>query len=304
MTSNPMRRWRAFPLRTIGVVLGLAFGAWPAAAQEGELRDEDPPIPVEEIISQFAAKETEFARARENYTYRQDVTVQELDAGDRVRGEYRMVSDILFEETGRRTERIVYAPVNTLDRIQLTPQDLEDIRSIQPFVLTTAEVELYDIHYLGKQQIDEIDCYVFDVSPTRIEEGERYFEGRLWVDDLDLQIVKTYGKAVPDLVEDGQENLFPRFETYRQEIDNYWFPTYTRAVDTLNFRSGPVRIRQVIRYEDYQQFGADVTISVIDEVVADDEVDGDDEVVGDDEVESDAGAEPESGAEPGGSPDN
>jgi hypothetical protein len=114
---------------------------------------------------------------------------------------------------------------------------------------------------------------VFDISPKEIEDGERYFEGRLWVDDLDLQIVKTYGKAVPDLVKDGQENLFPRFETYRQQIDDFWFPTYTRAVDTLNFRSGPVRIRQVIRYEDYKQFGADVTFSVIDEV--EDEPDAD-----------------------------
>jgi hypothetical protein len=255
------------------ILVAGSLAVLPAMAQEDELREVAPPLPVEEIIGQFAAKEAEFARARENYTYRQDVTVQELDGSDRVRGEYRMVSDILFEETGRRTERIVYAPVNTLDRIQLTPQDLEDIRSIQPFVLTTTEVDLYDIEYAGKQQIDEIDCYVFDISPKEIEDGERYFEGRLWVDDLDLQIVKTYGKAVPDLVKDGQENLFPRFETYRQQIDDFWFPTYTRAVDTLNFRSGPVRIRQVIRYEDYKQFGADVTFSVIDEV--EDEPDAD-----------------------------
>jgi hypothetical protein len=194
--------------------------------------------------------------------------VQELDASDRVRGEYRMVSDILFEDGGRtRTERIVFAPPNTLDRIQLTPQDLEDLESIQPFVMTEDEVHLYDIEYLGKEQIDEIDCYVFDVGPKVIEEGERYFEGQIWVDDLDLQIVKTYGKAVPDIRDDGPENLFPRFETYRQQIDGvYWFPTYTRALDTLDFRTGPVRIREVIRYEDYQRFEADVTFTFGDEV--------------------------------------
>jgi hypothetical protein len=239
-----------------------------AVAQQGGLRDEQPPIPVADIIEQFAAKETEFATARGRYTYRQDVTVQELDANDRVRGEYRMVSDILFEEGGqRRTEKVVYAPPNTLDRIQMTSQDIEDLESIQPFVLTTADLELYDVEYMGKEQIDEIDCYVFDVGPTRIEDDMRYFEGRIWVDDLDLQIVKTYGKAVPDIVDDGPENLFPRFETYREQIDGvYWFPTYTRAVDTLNFRSGPVRIRQVIRYEDYQQFAADVTFTFGDEV--------------------------------------
>ena len=242
-----------------------------ALAQEGGLRDEQPPIPVSEIIQKFAAKEAQFRLARANYVYRQDVKVQELDSRNRVLGEYHVISDILFESPGRRTEKIVYAPQSTLRGIQITPQDLEDIRSIQPFVLTTDDLDLYDVNYLGKEQIDEIDNYVFEVSPKVIEEGERYFEGKIWVDDLDLQIVKTFGKAVPDIIKGGQENLFPRFETYREQIDGvFWFPTYTRAVDTLNFSSGSKRIRQVIKYEDYKQFGADVQLSFGDEVEGED----------------------------------
>ena len=239
----------------------------PARAQDGGLREEQPPIPVADIISQFASMESEFRSARGNYTYRQDVTVQELNARDRVIGEYHMISDILFEPDGlSRTEKVVFAPQSTLEGIQLTPQDLDDIRDIQPFVLTTEDLDLYDVEYLGKELIDEIDTYVFEVGPKVIEDGERYFEGQIWVDDLDLQIVKTYGKAVPDITENGQENLFPRFETYREQIDDYWFPTYTRAVDTLNFSSGPKKIRQVIRYEDYKQFAADVTFTFGDEI--------------------------------------
>jgi hypothetical protein len=252
----------------------LAFPVFPqeAVAQERGLRDEVPPIPVEQIIQQFAAKESEFRLARGNYTYRQDVTIQELDGRDRVIGEYQLISDILFEPGGRsRTEKIVYAPQSTLQGIQLTPQDLDDIRDIQPFVLTNDDLGLYDVEYLGKELIDEIDTYVFQVGPKVIEEGERYFEGQIWVDDLDLQIVKTYGKAVPDIVEGGQENLFPRFETYREQIDDYWFPTYTRAVDTLNFSSGPRRIRQVIRYENYKQFASDVILTFGDAVDPDSE---------------------------------
>jgi hypothetical protein len=271
------QKWISLGLMSISLVL--IMGAVPVLGVQEGLRDEQPPVSVEEIITQFAAKETEFGIARGRYTYRQDVTVQELDASDRIRGEYRMVSDILFEEGGlRRTEKIVYAPPNTLDRIQLTPQDLEDLESIQPFVLTTEQLRLYDVEYLGKEKIDEIDCYVFEVGPTEIEEDMRYFEGRIWVDDLDLQIVKTYGKAVPDLFDDGQENLFPRFETYREQIDGvYWFPTYTRSDDTLNFSSGPVRIRQIIRYQDYQQFGADVTFTFGDEVEGEEEEEEEDE---------------------------
>jgi hypothetical protein len=244
----------------------LLFGI-SALAQEGPLRDEQPSLPVGEIIERFAAKEAEFAEARSNYVFRQDLTVQELDGRDRPIGEYRLVSDIGFEADGiRRNEQIRYAPLSTLVNISLTPQDLEDIREIQPFVLTTDSLPLYDVEYVGKQQIDEIDNFVFDVGPKVIERGERYFEGRIWVDDLDLQIVKTLGKAVPDIqgpdVRPEDENLFPTFETYRQQIDGYWFPTYTRAVDTLNFSNRPIRIRQIIRYENYQRFGVDVEFTV------------------------------------------
>ena len=243
-----------------------------AVAQEGGLRDEQPPVPVEEIIEQFAAKESEFRIARGNYTYRQDVKVQELSPVDRVIGEYHMISDILFEPGGRdRTEKVVYAPLNTLEGIVLTPQDLDDIRDIQPFVLTTEDLVLYDVEYLGKELIDEIDTYVFQVGPKVIEEDERYFEGQIWVDDLDLQIVKTFGKAVPDIVDGDQENLFPRFETYREQIDDYWFPTYTRAVDTLNFSNGPKKIRQIIKYENYKRFLADVSLTFGDAVEDEDE---------------------------------
>jgi len=230
------------------------------------LRQEQPPIPADEIIRKFAEKERDFRQARGNYTYRQDVRVQELNANDKVLGEYHVVSDIVFDPTGKRTERIVFAPANTLEGIQLTPQDLQDIREIQPFVLTSDEIAKYKLTYAGKELIDEIDCYVFDVEPKKIEKDQRYFQGRIWVDDKDLQIVKTYGKAVPDIREKGQENLFPRFETYREQIDAYWFPTYTKAVDTLKFSSGSKRIRQIIKYENYKKFEADVKLTYGDAV--------------------------------------
>lgn len=232
----------------------------------GQLRDEQPPVPVEEIIQRFSQKERDFRIARGNYTYRQEVSVQELNANDRVLGEYRVTSDITFDSTGRRTEKIVFAPANTLKGIQLTPQDLQDIREIQPFVLTSDEISKYTLKYTGKEKIDEIDCYVFDVGPKTLEKGQRYFQGQIWVDDQDLQIVKTYGKAVPDIKEKGQENLFPRFETYREQIDQYWFPTYTKAVDTLQFSSGAKRIRQIIKYDKYKKFEADVKLTFGDAV--------------------------------------
>ena len=259
---------KIFPLvlvLTLSIVRGQAQA--PSASNSAI---EQPPIPVEEIIRRFAEKEKEFKIARAIYTYRQDVKVQELNGDDRVTGEFNLVSDIVFDSTGKRTERIVRAPAPNLKKIGMTAEDMQDLREIQPFVLTSDDISKYDLKYGGKEKIDEIDCYVFEVGPKKIEKGQRYFEGKIWVDDQDFQIVKTYGKAVPDVRQKGgQENLFPKFETYREQIDGkYWFPTYTRAVDTLQFSSGAVRMREIVRYENYKKFEADVRLTfgdVVDE---------------------------------------
>jgi len=220
----------------------------------------------EEVIQKFAAKEAEFRKARESYTYRQSVKVEELDSGGNVQGKWEEVQDIIFGPNKQREEKVTYAPMNTLHSILLTPQDLQDLRSVQPFVLTTDEIGKYDIRYVGKQKLDEIDCYQFSVKPKTMLKGERYFEGDIWVDDRDLQIVKTYGKGVGQLKR-GEDNQFPRFETYREQIDGkYWFPTYTHANDTLHFKDSNQRIRMTVKYENYKRFGSETNITFGDEV--------------------------------------
>jgi len=217
-------------------------------------------MPVEQIIQRFAAKEAEFKRARDNYTYKQTVRIQEWDPFGERGGEYFRASEIVFSPEGGRYERVTYEPPPTLKLISITREDEQDLANIQPFVLTTADLPKYDIEYTGRERLDELDTYVFRVAPKQIRKGERYFEGTIWVDDRDLQIVKTHGKAVPDIRE-GRENLFPRFETYREQIDGkFWFPTYTRADDVLRFKSGECRVRIVIRYSDYKQFKATTRI--------------------------------------------
>lgn len=222
----------------------------------------------DEIIQRFAAKEAEFSQARSNYTYRQTVKIQELDSAGNPGGKYELVEDVIFSPEGKRMERVVRAPLATLRNILLTPEDEQDLRNVQPFVLTTTEIPDYDIRFLGKQKADEIPCYVFAVKPKKMVQGKRYFEGQIWVDDRDLQIVKTYGKGV-GLLKKGSDNQFPKFETYREQIDGkYWFPTYTRADDTLHFQTGPQRIRMTVKYEDYKKYEGRSTIKfgeVVDE---------------------------------------
>jgi hypothetical protein len=186
--------------------------------------------------------------------------VLELDEGGNTRGRHEVVSDIIFGGDGKRSERVVRAPVPTLKNLQLTPEDEQDLRSVQPFVLTTEDVSKYYVRYLGKETLDEIPCYVFAVKPKKMEQGLRYFSGLIYVDDRDLQIVKSYGRAT-GLLKKGSDQQFPKFETYREQIDNkFWFPTYTAANDTLMFQSGPQPIRMTVKYEDYKQFKSDTVI--------------------------------------------
>ena len=239
------------PLMLFTVLAALVGSAVPAFPAD---------LAPDEVIRQFAAKEAAFRKARESYTYRQSVKMEELDGSGNVQGKWEIVSDIIFGPNKQRVEKVIYAPVNTLHLI-LTPQDEQDLRSVQPFVLTSDDIGKYDVRYVGKQKVDEIDCYQFTVKPKTMLKGERYFEGDIWVDDRDLQIVKTFGKGV-GLLKKNEDNQFPRFETYREQIDGkYWFPTYTRANDTLHFKDSSQKIRMVVKYENYKRFGAESSVT-------------------------------------------
>jgi hypothetical protein len=232
-----------------------------------EISTAPPSVPVEQIVQQFAAREEEFRKERDNYTYTQTFVIQTIDADGMPDGEHRMTSEILFTPGGKRYERVTDAPAPTLQRISLSQQDLDDLEHVQPFVLTTQELPKYNVTYVGRQQLDELGTYIFDVAPKTIEKNQRYFQGRIWVEDKDLEIVKTDGKAVPDIKKKGSENVFPRFETFRENIEgHYWFPTYTRSNDTLHFTGGDVRIRMTVRYANYKRFGVTIKLGTATEV--------------------------------------
>jgi hypothetical protein len=223
-------------------------------------------LTVQEIIQKFAAREELFREARNNYTYTQDITVQELD-GTTVTGEFRLVQDITYGDKGERLENVTYAPQSSLHQIGLTREDYEDFRYKMAFLMTTSDLPHYNLLYVGQQHVDEIETYVFDTAPKAIEKGQRYFQGRIWVDQHDLQIVKSCGKTVPETVantkkkKNVEENLSPKFVTYREQIDGqYWFPTYVRADDTLHFRNGDVQMREIIKLTNYKRFGSKTKI--------------------------------------------
>ncbi|HXZ42386.1 MAG TPA: hypothetical protein VEG68_16705 [Terriglobales bacterium] len=254
------------PASLLTAVVALVSLITPRAfADEGPLDKSEPKgITPEQIIQSFAAKEKEFKEAYDQYGYRESAKMQTLD-GDTVDGEFQEVFDVSFDDSGRRVKNVVFAPLPTLTRIGMTREDYDDLENGFPMVLTSDQISQYSVIYAGQQQEDELHCYVFDIAPKQIEKNKRYFQGRIWVDDHDFQIVKTYGQMVPETRAKkgkGQENLFPKFTTWREQVDGkYWFPTYTRADDTLRFATQDVRIREIVKYTDYKRFGSNVKIT-------------------------------------------
>ena len=277
MLSSRLRRVRciasllALALTCIFGPAGFAQASYtpmPLDSGFGPLELTQPSIPVQQIIDKFTAKESEFRAAMANYTYERSVRVDTVDDDTgKVDGEYYQVTDISADPNGKLYEHVVYAPQNTLERVMMSPSDFSDIEHRLPFVLTKEEVGEYDLTYIGKQAIDQVDTYVFDVKPKVIEKNQRYFQGRIWVDQRDFQIVVTDGKNVPDDLRKGHEDLSTPFITFRQQIDGkYWFPVYTKGDGVLHFTAGngylsqDVHMRETIKYTKYKRFGSNVKI--------------------------------------------
>jgi hypothetical protein len=220
---------------------------------------EEPPAGLAKRIAQ---RESATQAARNQYTYRQTVQLQELDRNGAARGEYKEIRDIIFSPARERTEQIIGSPLHTLKNLILTEEDYRDIREIQPLVLAEEQFWIYETKFRGEERMEEVDCWVLLVRPRQILQGQRLFDGMLWADKKTLSIVKMEGQAVPQIRTTKSENLFPRFTTIRRPVDGeHWFPVTTFSDDTLYFRSGPQRIRLIIRYSDYKRFGAESSIT-------------------------------------------
>jgi hypothetical protein len=223
------------------------------------LRADDPPANLAKLV---AHRETETEAERNDYTYRQTVTIEELDNNGGARGQYREVRDIIFSPKHERTEQLIGKPQNSLKNLIMTGEDFRDVREIQPLVLTESQLWNYETKLRGEENVDGVDCWVLQVRPRQILEGQRFFDGMLWVDQKEYNIVRMQGQAVPQIRTMKSENLFPRFTTIRKPIDGkHWFPIYTYADDTLQFRTGPQRERLRIAFSDYKRFGAESTFT-------------------------------------------
>lgn len=223
------------------------------------LRANDPPA---DLLKRVLQHETELEAERGHYAYRQEVRIEELEVNGRRRGEYRETRDIIFTPDGKRLEQAVGKPYQTLDRLRLTEEDFRDIREVQPFLFTSEQLFMYQTRFKGEETMDGIPCWVLQVTPRQILQGQRLFEGLVWVSQAELTVIRLEGQAVPQILGRKQENLFPRFTTIRKKVDGkHWFPELTFADDILHFRTGDLRLRMHIEYTKYERFNVDSKIT-------------------------------------------
>ena len=254
-------------MRIPSIIAALALVVLTALTASAQTANNGPidPVEAERIVKKFTAKETEFRRALNNYSFKRDALIQSIGMGGQVIGEYHRVSIFTFDDQGNRYEKINFFPMSTMPEV--TAEDIEDLGGIKPFALEPSKIDKYNIRYVGKEKIDELNLHIFDVQPKVMPDpkklSERLFSGRIWVDDQDLQIVKTKGKGVPET----KKNKFPTVETYREQIDGrYWFPTYSYADEELIFENGSsLHVRMKVRYTDFTPTRATLKVTEIGE---------------------------------------
>ncbi|HEU4869949.1 MAG TPA: TonB family protein [Pyrinomonadaceae bacterium] len=257
---------RIFPfIAIVALVVLTTFNASAQVATQPVAAGPADTIDSARIIQAFTTKEAEFRHALNSYSFKRDALIQSIGMGGQVIGEYHRVSNFTFDDQGNRYEKISFFPMPTMGEI--TQEDIDDLGGVNPFALEPSKAALYNFRYVGKEKIDELNLYIFDVTPKIMPKpkkgGERLFSGRIWVDDQDLQIVKTKGKGVPET----KENKFPTVETYREHIDGrYWFPTYSYADEELIFdNGGSIHVRMKVRYTDFTPTRATLKVTEIGE---------------------------------------
>lgn len=246
---------RAILIVMLGAFLPLARAQTSCAEGNGGL-DLTPPktMSTQEVTQKFLAGEDKVQAARSHYQFTEDVMVRTLD-GTSVTGQFHQITNVSYDEHGKRLEQVQFSEQSTLRDISLSTEDWADIRVFMQWILTSQEAAQYNLTYAGQQHVDDLDTYVFHVVPQKEEKNKRYFQGKVWVDSRDLQVVKLCGKSVPDIAHKKNQpmDIRPTFASYRQIVDGNWFPVYARVDDTLQFRTGSVHVREIVKFKDYKR---------------------------------------------------
>src|ERR1700751_3829583 len=215
-----------------------------------------PSLPPAQIIKAFSEKEQLYVSTRSLYSYRKTIRIQELGPDGRPTGEYLATYDAARAADGKFYEKAIAAPESSLEYLQIEPDDVQLLTRIPAFPTTAALLPKYNVQYLNTEKVDEVDCYIFQVSPKTLDRQHPLFDGVIWVDQKYLEVVKTYGRWITDLGEMNPPTLpFTMFETYRENVDGkYWFPNYARAEGVYKMKNRDVPLRATIKWTNVKPF--------------------------------------------------
>lgn len=271
--SNGLSAFRWFRSATLAVACTFLLGA-SVSAQEGapgpvEAAPEHhvtriegieaaapPSLPPAEIIQAFTKKEELYQKTHLQYSYRKTIHIQEFGPDGHPSGEYIATYDAVRAPDGRVYEKAISAPESNLQYLVFEPEDAQALTRIPAFPVTASMLSKYNLKYLNTETIDEIDCYIFQVSPKTLDRKQGYFDGIIWVDQKYLEVVKTYGKWVTDLGDMHPTSLpFIMFDMYRENVDGkYWFPDYARSDGSFKMKDRDVPIRVIIKWSNFKPF--------------------------------------------------
>jgi hypothetical protein len=214
-----------------------------------------PSLPEPEIIRRFSQKEDEYLATRTHFTYKKTIRIEEFGPDGKPSGEFVLMMEPARDADGKLYEKVVQRPQSTMPHFFLRSEDLEGLERIPAFPLTTKQLVNYNLKYVGKEQVDEVDCYIFQVKPKTVERQKAFFDGVVWVDAKYLEVVKTYGQWMTDLgpMHVVKDLPFSLFETYRENVEGkYWFPNYSRSDDTAEIKGQQIPVRIVIKWTDFK----------------------------------------------------
>ncbi len=215
---------------------------------------EAPPVPPEEIIRRFSANEDAMLHAREDYSFRKTIRVQELDEKGQVTGEFQIVADDAPGPDGKLYEKVVKHPPSTMMVMNMVPEDADILNRMPLFPLTSSQAPKYDIKYIGMQTLDELTTYIFEIKPKQVERTKALFDGVVWVDATDFAIVKTTGKWITELGEVSSPQFpFTTFDSLRENVAaKQWFPSYIRSDASIPLKNSNLHVRLTVLWQEYK----------------------------------------------------
>jgi len=242
-------------MRHLALLITAAVLISSAGSKLSGARPDQRPSPSE-ILALAAERGKETLQALRRYTYSAELTIQTVSEANTVSGKYYRFSQISYADDGTRREKVIETTSTLPSEVYIGTNAANNLTRVYQFIITPETLNQYEMSYVGRERIDELNTYVFDVKPKvklpdPEKSSERYLKGQVWIDDQDLCVVKVAGNALPE----QYAHRTPRFETYFQNHDKYWFPAYTSADDDVRVGRRAMRVIVKVRFISYKKAG-------------------------------------------------